>query len=410
MLMKKLLILAIMFVASATAFAGDSDALKAILKAKTYAEAENLLKTTLGQLANDEEKAEAYNKLVSLAMDAFDEQDKVRLTNQTLGKNDPVDTKAMYEAAYNALTNAMECDKYDQLPNAKGKIKPRFHDKNLSRLAAARLAVINAGVEAANSQDNVNGYKYFRMYLTSAESPLFAGSDQIKNDANLGLASYYAGRCAILNEDYGAAADALNVALNDTNAEIRNGAFDFKLYAMNRSQKTAADSAKFLNDMKELFKQYPNNEKVFGSLGDALLSQEKTAELIALCDANPQLPLAGIYKGMVAMNDKKYDEAIAAFSNISPDHGSYLQVVYNRAICKLNKAGDFQDSHANKNTGAMTPADEATLKQLLNDARADFEKARELDPDQQNVRWAALLRNIYYNLGEEEKYKELENM
>ena len=30
--------MAVMFVASATAFAGDSDALKAILKAKTYAE------------------------------------------------------------------------------------------------------------------------------------------------------------------------------------------------------------------------------------------------------------------------------------------------------------------------------------------------------------------------------------
>ena len=33
--MKKLMMMAVMFVASATAFAGDSDALKAILKAKT---------------------------------------------------------------------------------------------------------------------------------------------------------------------------------------------------------------------------------------------------------------------------------------------------------------------------------------------------------------------------------------
>ena len=61
MLMKKLMMMAIMFVAAATAFAGDSDALKAILKAKTYADAEQLLKANLGQLANDEEKAAAYN-------------------------------------------------------------------------------------------------------------------------------------------------------------------------------------------------------------------------------------------------------------------------------------------------------------------------------------------------------------
>ena len=43
--------MAVMLVASATAFAGDSDALKAILKAKTYDEAEQLVKSTLDQLA-----------------------------------------------------------------------------------------------------------------------------------------------------------------------------------------------------------------------------------------------------------------------------------------------------------------------------------------------------------------------
>ena len=59
--------MAVMLVASATAFAGDSDALKAILKAKTYAEAEQLVKSSIDQLANAQEKAKAYNKLVDLA-------------------------------------------------------------------------------------------------------------------------------------------------------------------------------------------------------------------------------------------------------------------------------------------------------------------------------------------------------
>ena len=58
----------------------------------------------------------------------------------------------------------------------------------------------------------------------------------------------------------------------------------------------------------------------------------------------------------------------------------------------------------------MAPADDAKLKEMLNDARVDFETCRQLDPDQQNVRWAVLLRNIYYNLGDEAKYQELENM
>lgn len=66
--MKKFLVAAMMVLGATSAFAGDSDALKAVMKAKSYAEAEALVKQNLGQMANDAEKAKAYNKLVDLAM------------------------------------------------------------------------------------------------------------------------------------------------------------------------------------------------------------------------------------------------------------------------------------------------------------------------------------------------------
>lgn len=78
--MKKVMMMALALVASATAFAGDSDALKAIKKAKTYAEAAQLVKTS--QLANDEERAEAYNKLVDLAMEKVGKETGTIAQNQ----------------------------------------------------------------------------------------------------------------------------------------------------------------------------------------------------------------------------------------------------------------------------------------------------------------------------------------
>ena len=69
MKMKKMMIVALMAVAASTAFAGDSPALKTILKAKTYAEAKSLLDSSLGQLASPAEKAKAYNKLYTLALE-----------------------------------------------------------------------------------------------------------------------------------------------------------------------------------------------------------------------------------------------------------------------------------------------------------------------------------------------------
>ena len=55
--MKKLLIAVLMMLGTSTVFAGDSEALKAILKAKTYDEAQSLVKSSVNSLANAAEKA-----------------------------------------------------------------------------------------------------------------------------------------------------------------------------------------------------------------------------------------------------------------------------------------------------------------------------------------------------------------
>ena len=157
--MKKFLVAAMMVLGATSAFAGDSDALKAVMKAKSYAEAEALVKQNLGQMANDAEKAKAYNKLVDLAMKQFNDQQSIQQTNQLMKKNDPVDEVAMSEGAYNALINAIECYKYDQLPNAKGKVAPKFNN-NASRVWGARVQLVNAGQTAAQNSkaDEVLGY------------------------------------------------------------------------------------------------------------------------------------------------------------------------------------------------------------------------------------------------------------
>ena len=72
--MKKLMIAAVMLLTTSAAFAGDSEPLKAILKAKTYAEAQELVKANLNQLVNDAEKANAYNKLVDLSFEKISKE------------------------------------------------------------------------------------------------------------------------------------------------------------------------------------------------------------------------------------------------------------------------------------------------------------------------------------------------
>ena len=146
--MKKMMIAAMMLLASSASFAGNSDVLKAILKAKTYTEAAQLLSQGLNQLADNAEKASAYNHLTQLAL-------KTVQADQAAGK----ESAEAYEAVGNAFTNAQECVKYDALPDAKGKVKNKYAGL-ADQLYMMRGLLINGGVFFQNANDDANAYKY----------------------------------------------------------------------------------------------------------------------------------------------------------------------------------------------------------------------------------------------------------
>ena len=118
----------------------------------------------------------------------------------------------------------------------------------------------------------------------------------------------------------------------------------------------------------------------------------------------PESSLPHVYKAFLLMQDKKYDEAIAEFDKVKEDKSPvFLNSVFNRAVCKYNKAADWNESKSDLRTGRMSAADEKVFKDLLNSAMTDFEKAKELDPDQMTVKWAYLLKNVYTQLGMKDK-------
>ena len=57
--MKKVMMMAMALMVSTMTFAGDSEALKAVMKSKVYAEAAQLLKDNLSQMTDNAEKAKA---------------------------------------------------------------------------------------------------------------------------------------------------------------------------------------------------------------------------------------------------------------------------------------------------------------------------------------------------------------
>ena len=382
--------MAMMLVASATAFAGDSDALKAILKAKTYAEAEALLKSSVSSLANDAEKAKAYNKLVDLAYEKYKKEDDTRLTNQALHKNDPVDEAAMAEMAYNALAAAIECDKYDQLPNEKGKVAPKFDKKNAERLwIGPRNQLVNAGQEAAQKHDDDLTLKYWGMFLDSNEAKLFEAQDRAGQAEFIGQVAYFAGNLAHKAKltDKAKKYFALCSADEKVDTQYKNAAHITMLNMMKEGLSTKADSLRAMDEFKQLYAQNSNDDLLmdvmynfYGELND---KPAQIALLDEFLSRNPDNFIAVADKGLSMLNDNPAEAA------------KYLKKA---AEMKSDNAAIQTYAGTALSMQAQAVEDVAQKKAIYTEAIKYYDKAKELDPDRLQSNWGYNRYNAYYNL------------
>ena len=386
--MKKLMMMAVMFVASATAFAGDSDALKAILKAKTYAEAETLLKSSLDQLVSAAEKAKAYNKLVDLAMSDFEAQSAIVTENQVnkqMGKEEkPVDQELMVESAYKALQNAIECDKFDQQPNEKGKVKPAFAEKNAQRLFnAPRFTLVNAGQDAAQNRDNAKARKYWEMFVLSDAAPLFANNDRTPQKEFFGQVARFAAVYAYQDKDMETATKLCDIAMKDP--QEYEGCLNLKLEILGDGLKTKEDSLSYCNKLKEIYAEHKTDgvmEKLYNTL---LGIGEKDAAYKVLDDAlaeNPNNFVALADKGLGLLNENPAEAA-----------------TYLKKACELKSDNAALQTYAGTaiSVQAQNTEDPNAKKALYKEAIGYYDKAKELDPDRLNSNWGYNRYNAYYN-------------
>lgn len=384
--MKKFFIMAMLAVAATSTYAQD---IKSVLKAKDYAEAQSQLNSCLSSLSN-EEKAKAYNKLVELSMQKVNKENSTIVENQALQQMGqqakPVDMQGFYTSLTNALNAAQECDKYDHMPNAKGKVSPKFHKKNQATLWTLRPQLINAGQDCLQKDDNKGALAYYAAYVESGNSSLFADMDKTKApDTYLGEVARVASVIAFQEKDMETANKYCDVALKDT-ASYKD-ALNLKMAMMQQQMKTKEDSVKCLKTFEELYANDKNNESIFTNLatlyGNLGMKAEQDKCIQERLAADPKCFVAWAVKGQAEMNASKWDEAIADFKKAIEIKPSALVMTW-MGYCNNNKAANLQDVKQQK--------------VLLAETEKYLEKAKELDPEQKEANWKYLLYNTYYVL------------
>lgn len=371
--MKKLMIAAMMLVSASTAFA--QDLVKQISKAD-YAAAAEMLKNNLGSLSA-EQKAKCYNALVDKNASAFNKAYETFVLNQQLGKKDKIE----YVSTMQGIKDAMECDIYDNQPNDKGKVAPKFNKKNAGRLAPNRVLLIFGGQEAQEAGNNDLAYEYYKVYTESGAAPMFEESVKDGKDQNLGQVARVAAVMAYQRKDYASAEKYVDIALKDP--EMVKEATNLKLAILGAQLDTKEDSLKYVQKLEGIYAADNNNDAVLSTLCTFYESVGQKDKVLPLVEkklaADPNNFTALALKGDIQMRNEQLDEAAETLKKALAVCPAESKVALNAAVgdCYFFKAQE----RVNNYKGQLAPTTKQVFADVFKQAIEYYEYARDLDID-----------------------------
>ncbi|MCC8199613.1 MAG: tetratricopeptide repeat protein [Tannerellaceae bacterium] len=398
--MKRVLLTVALCVAASASFAQKKAVNDAQNSAKSnnFDEARALIK---GALENPESKDDAKTWYVAGFIE--DQQFSTERTKQVLGQepNEPV----MYEALINILPYFVKAYDLDQLPNEKGKVKPRFAKDIKNTLSANHVYYINGGAYYFDERDYKKAYEFFDQYLQISDLPMFKGEPTAERDSNFMTVQFYAAVAATQMENPQLAIAALERA-KETGFR-GNDVYQYLAYEYEQLQ----DNENLERTLKEGMAKYPEEKYYLMSLINNYIYAGKNEEALQyLNTAIAQEPNnAQLYDVMGRVYEsglKDYDNAETYFAKaleLDPNYTDAMsnlgRIYYNQAVNKLGDANMISDAK-------QYQEESAKAKEYFRKALPYFEKAHQLNPDDTEPMIA--LRSIYYNLNMNDEFEAIE--
>lgn len=411
--MKKILTIALALMVQVGAMAQVSALKEATaLAGKDADKAAEMIKAAInGADVTAKDQAAACNALALGYLAIYDKESAAQLESQTLkqmGKEGKAfDEKKGNEALAKAFEYAIECDKYDAMPDAKGKVKPKFRKTNCETFFMKRPNLLNAGLYFYNENDKELAKKIWVTYLECMNSDLFATKKSVKDDY-ASQCAYFISLAAYNTED----AETLNkyVELAKTDSVQGSAARQLEVAMIDRQYKASQD--KSLLDVMYAKSQdafeATHEDMYFNQMMYALQQKNDEALMMKTLDEfiakNPESTLPYIHKGDMAMNAGKIAEAITNYEKVAAKETKNAALFYNIAVCYRNLASELAEKASNSN---LVGKDKENFNKYLTKAAENFEKVRALDPNQETVKYSYLLYSIYSGLGNTEKAAEI---
>ncbi|MDY3069863.1 MAG: hypothetical protein SOR57_09490 [Parabacteroides sp.] len=366
--------------------------------APNFDEARTLIK---GAMENPETKDMAETWYAAGFIE--DQQFSNERTKQILGQQP--DEQVMYNALGSTLPYFLKSYELDQLPNEKGKVKPKFTKKIKDILSTNHVYYINGGAYYFDQKDYQKAYDFFQQYLQISDLPMFQGEKVAERDSNFMTVQFYAAVAATQLNNRPLAIAALERAKG---TDFRaNDVYQYLCYEYEQ----AKDSVNLEKTLKEGMEKFPDekyyllsliNNYIYSNRNDQAIEYLNTA--ISKEPNNAQLydVMGRVYETGVK-DAAKAEEYFKKALDLEPESADILsnlgRVYYNQAVNKQAEANSINDQQ--KYQEELSKA-----KALFEQAMPYFEKAHQINPEARDVMTA--LRGIYYNLNMGDKFEAIE--
>ncbi|HHT22407.1 MAG TPA: tetratricopeptide repeat protein [Bacteroidales bacterium] len=400
--MKKLLFpLCLMLVVSTSLFAQRSNVNRAnnlILQEKPDFKG---ARETIKPAFEDEKTKSEANTYYVAGMIGYTENDYLNKLLM-LGKEKEVNQDVKGQAIMESIDYFKKANELDQMPNAKGKVRPKFSRRikdNLKEYYNAQHNLFAYAIHLFNTENYTEAANVFATLVEIPKMPVL--NNEIPTNDSTYLQFKYLHARAITNTQNHKKAIELYEDLKKDNYETR---VVYSLLA--EAYHAINDSVKYLATLEEGFSKC-SDEPWFlqniiniylraGRIDDAAKYLE---EAIAL---QPNVPDYYYVKGNIQERLGNLDVAIAAFDRaieLKPDmalaYDGKGRVIFNQGVEIINLASDIKDNNAYN-------AEIEKAFELFKQSAPIFEKAVEIDPSNHDIKQT--LKMVYYRLKDIDDY------
>lgn len=317
--------------------------------------------------------------------------------------NGQADTAKLYNSLAKMFEYYMKCDEVEQAKVQSGELKkPKLRKKLASTLKGVRPNLTNAGSDAYNSGNYAGALKYFGLYVDASQNPMFAEDEAVKNDPLNPLIANYAVLAANSLDDKAAVFKYAAIGKNHKEEGYRSLMCLAEAYGKGEP----TDSVKWLETIKEGAERFPAQEYFIGNLMDYYIQKGQVSTALAEIDqilAKNETPYFLYVKGVLQYENKDYDGAIATFNSVIAKNEGFQAESYSQmGNCYFFPAQQLVEENSKISMDDPKFAEnEAKIKELYEKAAPNYEKAKELAPDNKQL-WGQFLLNIYWKLNKAE--------